>query len=100
MDGALQRKQAYRLIDELPLDRLGVVIQMLEMITGKQSSEKNDASVCTACQAEDAAANDTNTEKYQAFLELKEMRDEIAKYGPFDLDEIRANAVEEKYGKF
>ncbi|MBR4986016.1 MAG: hypothetical protein IKY83_09795 [Proteobacteria bacterium] len=59
MDGTLQRQLAYRLIDELPLDRLDVVIQMLEMITGKHDGvEPRETSAGTAEMVDDAPNSD------------------------------------------
>ena len=59
MDGVLQRKQAYRLIDELPLDRLGVVLQMLQMIIGKPCDEGHgDAPACVDVTVEEPLESD------------------------------------------
>ncbi len=75
MDGALQRKMAYQLIDELPLDRLGVVIQMLEMITGKHDVQRRDKAYV---ELKMLVSNSSDSDENHFFGCLKNLVDDLA----------------------
>lgn len=84
------RQEAYSLIDALPDESVARLVSIMLLLPKKDATIIDDKINIKEL---------SQTDKQKAFNRMKELRKISTKYQLGDLDEERAKAVEEKFGK-
>ena len=84
------RQEAYSLIDALPDESVANLVSIMLLLPKKDTTIIDDKINIKEL---------SKTDKQKAFHRMEELRKISAKYQLGGLDEERANAVEEKFGK-
>ncbi|MBR3621911.1 MAG: hypothetical protein IKN43_00985 [Selenomonadaceae bacterium] len=96
------RQQAHDIIDAAPEAMLGDIVKHLNILANNSSSADRIAFVKSVAEILpvniESSEENSVQKKMEAFNRLMELREEIAATNLPSIDEIRREAIEEKYG--